>query len=89
MEEETLKLFKLGMKMTLKVCGLNVGLKFIKTIRRLVPSFHTYLPQELMTGYKVPEPNERPAPSIYDVEEDDVLSKIPIGELEDTEGGSA
>ncbi|CAM1503280.1 Fc.00g080560.m01.CDS01 [Cosmosporella sp. VM-42] len=57
-----------GMKTTVTVCELDVGLNFVKTVQIIVPSFYTYLPQQLMRHYKTPRENDRPAPSIHDPE---------------------
>lgn len=57
-----------GMKMKVTVCELDVGLNFVKTMEVIVPSFHKFLPQELMRHYKAPRENERPAPSIHNPE---------------------
>ncbi|KAK4234858.1 Argonaute complex, subunit Arb1 [Achaetomium macrosporum] len=73
LEEGILRLLKVGMKLTMEVCTLNMGLKFIKRVHEIKPTFYTFLPQELMFNYKEPIPSERPARSIYDVgnEEED------------------
>ncbi|KAK4148723.1 Argonaute complex, subunit Arb1 [Chaetomidium leptoderma] len=80
LEEDILQLLRVGMKLTMGVCTLNVGLKFIKYFKEIRPSFYAYLPQELMFQYKEPVMNDRPAPSIHDCdEEEDVLAGVPIG----------
>ncbi|TGJ80181.1 hypothetical protein E0Z10_g8579 [Xylaria hypoxylon] len=66
LEDELLAKLEVGMKMSMTVCELNVGLRFIKEIHDLRPSFDTFLPQYLMTNWKNPVPNERPPPSIND-----------------------
>ncbi|KAL7800252.1 Argonaute siRNA chaperone complex subunit Arb1 domain-containing protein [Trichoderma ceciliae] len=55
-----------GMKMTLEIGELGAGVRFVRRIRKIVPSFYTFLPQELMRGFKPPRENDRPAPSIHD-----------------------
>ncbi|KAM5345195.1 hypothetical protein ACJ41O_011057 [Fusarium nematophilum] len=55
-----------GMKTTVTICELNAGLRFVKSVEIIVPSFYTFLPQELMRGYKEPKDSDRPAPSIHD-----------------------
>ena len=55
-----------GMKMRATLGELDVGIHFVKSIDTIVPSFHTFLPQELMRHYKEPRPNDRPAPSVLD-----------------------
>ncbi|KAL2169083.1 hypothetical protein VTG60DRAFT_6505 [Thermothelomyces hinnuleus] len=70
LEEDILRLLVVGMKLTIGVCTLNVGLKFIKYVTQVRPSFYAFLPQELMFHYKEPVPNDRPAKSIYDCEDE-------------------
>ncbi|KAH6856240.1 Argonaute complex, subunit Arb1, partial [Chaetomium sp. MPI-CAGE-AT-0009] len=70
LEEGALRLLTVGMKLNMGVCTLNVGLKFIQYIRGILPSFYLFLPQELMFQYKEPVPNDRPARSVYDAEDD-------------------
>lgn len=83
LEEDILRLLRVGMKLTMAVCTLNVGLKFIKHVREIWPSFYVFLPQELMFHYKPPVANERPAPSIHDVNGgDDVQPGGPDGDLD-------
>ncbi|KAI0597489.1 Argonaute siRNA chaperone complex subunit Arb1-domain-containing protein [Biscogniauxia sp. FL1348] len=68
-----------GMKMRMTVCELGVNeskesgdddavvvLRFIKDVDELRVSFDTFLPQYLMTNWKDPVPNDRPAPSVHD-----------------------
>lgn len=84
LEEDILQLLEIGMKLTLEVCTLNVGIKFIKSIQDIKPSFYLFLPQQLMLNYREPVPNNRPAPSIHDNDADeDVLTGIPLGGQED------
>lgn len=68
MDDTLLENLRPGMKMKATVCELDVGLNFVKTVDTVVPSFHTFLPQELMRHYKTPRENERPAPSIHNPE---------------------
>ncbi|KAK3378925.1 Argonaute complex, subunit Arb1 [Lasiosphaeria ovina] len=85
LEEGLLQFLKVGMKMVLEICTLKCGIKFIKNIKEIFPTFHTFLPQELMFRYKEPVPNDRPAPSVYnpdDAAAEDVLNSIPIGDPE-------
>ncbi len=83
LEESILKLLEVGMKLRVTVCTLNTGFKFIKSINDIYPTFHTFLPQELMVHFKEPVGNERPGPSICGPEADeDILDQIPIGDLE-------
>lgn len=61
-----------GMRMEMKVIELNTGIRFVKTISRLVPSFYTFLPQQMMKHYKPPRENDRAAPSVHDPSAEDV-----------------
>ncbi|KAL2153536.1 hypothetical protein VTH82DRAFT_4691 [Thermothelomyces myriococcoides] len=70
LEEDILRLLVVGMKLTIGICTLNVGLKFINYVTQVRPSFYIFLPQELMLHYKEPVPNDRPAKSVYDFEEE-------------------
>ncbi|EXV06578.1 argonaute siRNA chaperone (ARC) complex subunit Arb1 [Metarhizium robertsii] len=54
------------MKMDITLVELNTGIRFIKTIHRIVPSFYTFLPQQMMRHYKQPRDDDRPAPSVHD-----------------------
>lgn len=65
LEDELLAKCKVGMKIRMTVCELNVGLCFIKEVHDVRVSFDTFLPQYLMTNWKEPVPNERPPPSIH------------------------
>lgn len=66
-----------GMKVKLVVCTLNIGIKFIKELKEVCPSYYTFLPQELMLNYREPVPNERPAPGMDDLEaEDEQLAQM-------------
>ncbi|KAH8122178.1 Argonaute siRNA chaperone complex subunit Arb1-domain-containing protein [Trichoderma asperelloides] len=64
-EQDVLVNLKPGMKMTLEIGELGGGVNFVRRIRKIVPSFYTFLPQELMRGFKPPRENDRPAPSIH------------------------
>ncbi|KAF2967205.1 hypothetical protein GQX73_g6397 [Xylaria multiplex] len=66
LEDELLAKLEVGMKMSVTVCELNVGLRFIKEVHELRVSFDTFLPQYLMTNWKDPAPNDRPPPSVND-----------------------
>jgi hypothetical protein len=71
LEEDMLRLLREGMKLTMVVCTLSDGLRFIKHVRAIKPSFYVFLPQELMNTYKEPVLNDRPARSIHDRWEDE------------------
>lgn len=60
-----------GMKMEMKVIELNTGIRFVKTILRLVPSFYTFLPQQMMKHYKALREHDRAAPSVHDPSAED------------------
>ncbi|KAK4251330.1 Argonaute complex, subunit Arb1 [Corynascus novoguineensis] len=84
LEEDILHLMVVGMKLTMEVCTLNIGLKFIKSVTQVRPSFYIFLPQELMFHYKEPLPNDRPAKSVHDCDdENDVRMGVPVVEADD------
>ncbi|OBS20754.1 hypothetical protein FPOA_07094 [Fusarium poae] len=60
-----------GLRMEAVVCELDAGLRFIKNIENIVPSFYVYLPQEMMRHYKEPRDDDRPARSVHDVDENE------------------
>lgn len=64
-EQNILENFRPGMKMTLEIGDIGGGIHFVKSIRNIVPSFYTFLAQELIRGFKPPRENDRPAPSIH------------------------
>lgn len=70
-EASVLEQLLVGMKVKLVVCILNNGVKFIRDVYDVHPTYYTFLPQELMLRYREPTPNDRPAPSTEnpDVEE--------------------
>ncbi|KAF7563366.1 hypothetical protein G7046_g769 [Stylonectria norvegica] len=70
-DDHLLDLMKPGMKMACTLCELNVGITFVKKIDYIVPSFYTFLPQELMRHYKPPRDNDRPAPSVHNPDAED------------------
>jgi hypothetical protein len=53
------------MKMALTIRQLDNGFRFVNNLVHIVPSFYTFLPQELMRYFKPPRANERPGPSIH------------------------
>ena len=63
--DDVLENMRPGMRMALRLCELDTGTLFVKSIIRTVPTFYTFLPQELMKGFKEVKENERPAPSIH------------------------
>ncbi|KAM3490675.1 hypothetical protein MY3957_006000 [Beauveria namnaoensis] len=66
LERNILEAMTVGTLMTGQVCELSSGLRFIKTIETVQPSFYTFLPQHLIKDYKPPRANDRPPPSIHD-----------------------
>ncbi|KAM7195338.1 Argonaute complex, subunit Arb1 [Naviculisporaceae sp. PSN 640] len=80
LEEDALENLKVGQTILMTVCTTNVsGFKFIKSFRELRPTFWTFLPQHLMTKFKEPVPNPRPAPSIHGPDyQQELLADIPL-----------
>ena len=78
LNQQVMRHLVVGMKLRLVVCTLNMGIKFIKEIIEICPSYYTFLPQELMLAYKEPIPSTRPArsaddPDVEDAEDADVV----------------
>ncbi|KAJ6444968.1 argonaute complex, subunit Arb1 [Purpureocillium lavendulum] len=69
-EDATLANMRQGTKMTLIIVELDIGIHFAKACSLVVPTYYTFLPQELMKHYKMPRVNERPAPSVHDLRAD-------------------
>ncbi|KAF4506087.1 hypothetical protein G6O67_006207 [Ophiocordyceps sinensis] len=65
-EQSLLASMRPGMKMAMTIVELDAGIRFVKAVADVVPTFHTFLPQVLMKHYKQPRENERPAPSVHD-----------------------
>ncbi|GAO17967.1 hypothetical protein UVI_02056240 [Ustilaginoidea virens] len=55
-----------GMKMELTVVELITGLWILKTVSRIVPTFYTFLPQQMMRHFKHPRQHDKLAPSAND-----------------------
>lgn len=70
-DDAVLANIKPGMKANLTLCELDVGIIFVKTMAGVVPSFYTFLPQEMMRHYKAPRESTRPAPSVHDPDADE------------------
>lgn len=66
-ETDILENMKTGMKVSATVCQTASGLRFLKAVHGVYPSFYTFLPQQLMKGFKTPRAEERPAQSIHDI----------------------
>ena len=63
LDTDVMKLLRVGMKLRVVMHELNCDINFVSVVKELLPSFHTFLPQELMVDWKEPKPNEREAPS--------------------------
>ncbi|TFB01463.1 Argonaute-binding protein 1 [Trichoderma ghanense] len=76
-EQNILASLKPGMKMALEIGDLGADVRFVKSIRKIVPTFYTFLPQELMVQFKIPQKNDRPAPSVHNptLEDDDAVEE--------------
>ncbi|RCI09850.1 hypothetical protein L249_3984 [Ophiocordyceps polyrhachis-furcata BCC 54312] len=74
-EKSILDCLKPGTKMALTIVELSVGIRFVKAWSNLVPTYYTFLPQVLMKHYKMPKPDERPAPSVHDPDADEKRHK--------------
>ncbi|KAI6779008.1 uncharacterized protein J7T54_004503 [Emericellopsis cladophorae] len=70
LDDDILANMKVGIKMEITVCQTDSDLKFIKAIRQIVPSFYTFLPQEMMRQFREPRLNDRPARSVHDIVND-------------------
>lgn len=68
-DDNILTNFKPGMKISATICEVDGGLRFVKKMTQIVPTFYTFLPQEMMRFFKPPRENERPAPSINCLEQ--------------------
>ncbi|CAK7211338.1 hypothetical protein SBRCBS47491_001090 [Sporothrix bragantina] len=60
-----------GMKLRVVMHELNCDINFVSVVKNLLPSFYTFLPQELMVDWKEPKPNEREAPSVDNPDADE------------------
>lgn len=65
-EQDILVNLRPGMKMAVEIGELGADVRFVRRIRKIVPSFYTFLLQELMVHFKAPQENDRPAPSVHD-----------------------
>lgn len=57
LEDEALRACFIGMKVQLKICELNIGIKFFDRVDGVYCSFFTYLHQEKMSDWKEPGEN--------------------------------
>ncbi|KJR84364.1 uncharacterized protein SPSK_08691 [Sporothrix schenckii 1099-18] len=71
-----------GMKLRVVMHELNCDLNFVSVVKELLPSFYTFLPQELMSDWKEPRPNEREGPSV-DNPDADAEAEAANEEMED------
>ncbi|KAK4213806.1 Argonaute complex, subunit Arb1 [Rhypophila decipiens] len=80
LDESILQDLKVGQTIQMTVCTMNAGgFKFIKSVRQLLPTFYTFLPQKLMVKFKEPVPDRRPAPSIHSPNyQEEALAGIPV-----------
>lgn len=63
LEDYTLQLLFLGLKLELIVHELNIGVKFFDSVEAIYCSFFTYLENEMMLDWKEPVLNTRPPPT--------------------------
>lgn len=52
-----------GMKVRLVACELGFGLTFAKHVLEVLVPWYSFPPQSLMSDFRDPQPNDRPAPS--------------------------
>ncbi|KAK1752259.1 Argonaute complex, subunit Arb1 [Echria macrotheca] len=71
LEEKLLKRLKVGMILELVVATMNEGVRFIRHVLNVYPTFHTFLPQELMLRYKAPVDSNRGRHVVDDGGDDD------------------
>ncbi|KAH0491894.1 hypothetical protein TgHK011_003296 [Trichoderma gracile] len=64
-EQNIVESLKPGIKMVLEIGDLGADIRFVKSILKIMPTFYTFLPQELMVQFKIPQENDRPAPSVH------------------------
>ncbi|TGO57886.1 hypothetical protein BOTNAR_0192g00090 [Botryotinia narcissicola] len=76
-EDEILQQCYPGLKIEVVLHELNIGVKYFDQVVEFFPSFHLYLPNEKMMGWKEPVPNERPPPTEDDPDaEEKVMDAI-------------
>ncbi|TVY39550.1 Argonaute-binding protein, partial [Lachnellula occidentalis] len=63
LEDDIIRLMSPGLKLELVVRELNIGIKFFDRILGLYCSFHTYLENEKLNGWKEPVLNDRAPPT--------------------------
>ncbi|TVY86211.1 Argonaute-binding protein, partial [Lachnellula willkommii] len=86
LEDHIIRLMNPGLKLELVVHELNIGIKFFDLILGLYCSFHTYLENEKLNGWKEPVLNDRPPPTEDDPDaEERAEHAIMDRELEETE----
>ncbi|KAI9736434.1 MAG: hypothetical protein M1818_006168 [Claussenomyces sp. TS43310] len=68
LEENVLEACFIGMKFECAVRELDIGVKYFDSIMGIYCSFFTFLPNEMMSEWVVPRPNERPPPMVGDSE---------------------
>jgi hypothetical protein len=65
-----------GMKFEAKVRELSMGIKYFDSVNNIFCSFFTLLPNARLDGWKAPAPNERPAPTVDDADNDGQLDGV-------------
>ncbi|TVY62330.1 Argonaute-binding protein [Lachnellula suecica] len=86
LEDDILQMIHPGLKLILVVHELNIGIKFFDQINGLYCSFHTYLENEKMHGWKEPAINDRAPPTEDDPDvEMRIENAIQEGELAEDE----
>lgn len=83
LDDDILANMKVGMTITLTICELDVGFRFVKTIHKVVPTYYTFLPQLMMRHFKTPRDMNRPAPSIHDRGGDEAIDGRDVSETGD------
>lgn len=73
LEDEILQHCYPGLKLEVVVHELNIGVKYFDQVIDVFPSFHLYLPNEKMLGWKEPVPNERPPPTEDDPDAEEMV----------------
>lgn len=80
METLLLGLLKPGMKIQVRLCQVDAGFYFLKSLVGSHPTFYTFLPQQLMRHFVPPRKNHRPGPSVYD--ENGIIDQLADTEFE-------
>ncbi|OAA66768.1 Argonaute complex, subunit Arb1 [Niveomyces insectorum RCEF 264] len=70
-DDALVALLCVGTKLRVVVHELSCGFSFVSSVKDVLPSFYTFLPQELMLDWKEPRDNEREAPSVQNPDAED------------------